>query len=307
MADQIPLDSDNRAEHTPNGIHEVCPDLAYKRLTLVNVLFYGLPGSSDWVLIDAGIPLSAGAIMTAAERRFGSQARPRAIVLTHGHFDHVGSLEALAEVWDVPIFAHSLERPYLDGSAAYPPPDPTVGGGMMAALSPLYPSAPVNVSRWLRTLPQDGRVPEMPGWRWIHTPGHTPGHVSLFREADRCLIAGDAFITTRQESAYAVLTQAPEMHGPPMYFTQDWEAAHRSVAKLAALDPEIMVTGHGRAMAGPDSRAALRDLAEQFPEVAIPERGRYVRNPPHPYVPGGAKAPLPGPPHSTDGSAYRAP
>ena len=41
----------------------------------------------------------------------------------------------------------------------------------------------------------------MPGWRWVHTPGHTAGHVSLFRDADRTLIAGDAFVTTKQESA----------------------------------------------------------------------------------------------------------
>jgi glyoxylase-like metal-dependent hydrolase (beta-lactamase superfamily II) len=71
----------------------------------------------------------------------------------------------------------------------------------MARLSPLYPRGPVNVSGRLRALPADGSVPGMPGWRWVHTPGHTPGHVSLWRESDRTILAGDAFITTRQESA----------------------------------------------------------------------------------------------------------
>src|SRR3712207_5148441 len=96
----------------------------------------------------------------------------------------------------------------------------------MARLSPLYPRAPVNVSRWLRPLPADGSIPEMPGWQWLHTPGHTPGHISLWREADRTIVAGDAFITTRQESAYAVAAQSPEMRGPPQ-FTRDGRIPER--------------------------------------------------------------------------------
>ena len=82
-------------------------------------------------------------------------------------------------------------------------------------------------------------------------PGHTPGHISLWRERDRTIIAGDAFITTNQESAYAVAVQAEEMHGPPKYFTPDWSAAKSSVQRLAALEPDVVVTGHGRAMRGP--------------------------------------------------------
>ena len=81
---------------------------------------------------------------------------------------------------------------------------------------------------------------------------------------------GDAFITTRQESAYAALTQAPEMHGPPMYFTPDWESARRSVQMLASLAPELVVTGHGEAMSGPEMRKALEELAARFDEVAVP-------------------------------------
>ena len=90
------------------------------------------------------------------------------------------------------------------------------------------------------------------------------------------LIAGDAFITTRQESAYAALTQEPEMHGPPAYFTPDWVSARESVVKLAALEPELVVTGHGRAMRGPAMREALHTLARDFDRVAVPEHGRYV-------------------------------
>jgi glyoxylase-like metal-dependent hydrolase (beta-lactamase superfamily II) len=199
--------------------------------------------------------------------------------MTHGHFDHVGALRDLAEHWDVPIYAHELELPYLDGRSSYPPPDPTVGGGLMATLSPLYPRGPIDVRPWLRPLPADGSVPGMPGFRWIHTPGHSPGHVSFWRDADRTLIVGDAFVTTAQESVYGVLTQEPELHGPPMYYTPDWGSAQQSVERLAALEPALIVPGHGRALRGPEMIQALETLARDFGIIAVPSQGRYVNEP----------------------------
>ncbi|HUR60732.1 MAG TPA: MBL fold metallo-hydrolase [Opitutaceae bacterium] len=140
----------------------------------------------------------------------------------------------------------------------------------MTRLSPLFPRSPINLGSRLESLPASGEIPVLPGWRWIHTPGHTPGHVSLWRESDRTLLAGDAFITTRQESAYAAMTEKPEMHGPPRYFTPDWDAARESVRRLAALEPELVLTGHGRAMQGPEMRDALHTLARDFDRIARP-------------------------------------
>lgn len=272
---------------------EIAPDLAYRRLALVNVVFCGVreAGDRNWVLVDAGLHGTAGLIRRAAAARFGRHARPAAILMTHGHFYHVGALQELAAEWDAPVYAHPLELPYLRGEASYPPGDSMVGGGAMAALGRLYPRGPVDVGNRLYALPEDGRVPGLPGWRWLHTPGHSAGHVAFWREADATLIAGDAFVTTKQESAYSVAVQKAELHGPPAYFTTDWVAAGASVRRLAELEPELVVTGHGRAMHGPEMLAALHELAEHFEEIAVPQRGRYRRHP--------ARA--------VDGSAYRAP
>ena len=285
MAQQVPLSSSAQAEKPTfdaardDGTNEVVPDLAYMRLSIVNVAFIGMPSTgANWVLVDAGFPGTTSQLLGAVEKRFGG-APPLCIVLTHGHFDHVGCLEELANRWQVPIYAHELEHPYLDGSSSYPPPDPKVGGGLMSALAGLYPTAPINVNRWLHKLPTDGTIPELPEWRWIHTPGHTPGHVSLFRPVEKTLLAGDAFITTTQESAFAVLLQTTEMHGPPMYYTMDWVSARDSVRKLARLDPEFVITGHGRAMRGAEMRDALNTLARDFDRVAVPKQGTYVTEP----------------------------
>lgn len=256
---------------------EVSDGVCRVRTLMVNV-FIVRTGTS-WVLVDAGLRGYHRTITTAAAEYVRSNAAPDAIVLTHGHFDHVGSIEALLEQWDVPVYAHRLERPYLTGESPYPPPDPLVGRGSMAVLSRLYPRGPIDISRNLRILPEDGPSAVMPGWKVVFTPGHSAGHVSLFRESDRTLIAGDAVVTTKQESLSAVIAQRAEMHGPPAYYTQDWQAAAASARKLAALEPEVLATGHGVSMRGAPMRQALHYLADHFEEVEVPEYGRYAKEP----------------------------
>ena len=268
-------------EITGNRAVELTHDLAYHKTRIVNVFLYGAANAGDrgWVLIDAGVPGSANAIRQAAASRFGEGARPACIILTHGHFDHVGALRELAEEWRVPVYAHELELPYITGKSSYPPPDSTVGGGAMAGVAWAYPRGPIDIGDRARPLPDDQSVPHMPGWRWIATPGHTAGHVSFFRDRDAVLIAGDAFVTTKQESVFAVATQRPEIHGPPMYYTQDWEEAEKSVRRLAFLEPHLAATGHGVPLRGAAMRERLHILAQHFRDDAVPTRGRYVDNP----------------------------
>ena len=124
--------------------------------------------------------------------------------------------------------------------------------------------------------PADGSIPDLADWRWIHTPGHTDGHVSFFREHDHTLIVGDAFCTTDQQSAVAIAEQRPELRGPPAYYTSDWDAAKHSVETLAKLRPMVIAPGHGLPMAGTDVAEKVLRLARDFDRVARPEQGRYV-------------------------------
>jgi glyoxylase-like metal-dependent hydrolase (beta-lactamase superfamily II) len=256
---------------------ELCAPNVHRLLTMMVNVYFVSDEAGGWTLVDAGLPGYKKAIRAAAEALFGDTA-PSAIVLTHGHFDHVGTLPALAREWGVPVYAHPLEMPYLTGRSSYAPPDPAVGGGLWPWLSPLFPRAPINLGSNVHMLPADGGVPTMPGWKWIHTPGHTAGHVSLFREQDRTLLAGDAFVTTRQESISNVLMQRELVWRPPAYYTVDWEAARRSVERLAALEPEVAATGHGNPLRGAEMRHDLHHLARCFDDV-VPSRGRYVHKP----------------------------
>jgi len=255
---------------------EVLPDLYAHTIQIVNICFVGNPEHKEFVLVDAGMPGSAEEIISVTENRFGANCSPKAIILTHGHFDHVGAIVELIKYWNIPVYAHKVELPFLTGKKSYPEPDPTVEGGMVAKMSPLFPNEPVQLGDHVQALPDNGSVPHMPGFRWIHTPGHTEGHVSFFREEDRVLIVGDAFVTVKQEYLYKVLTQELEISGPPRYLTTDWQAAKESVISLEALKPSVAVTGHGLPMTGELLANNLKQLVQNFEEIAVPDYGKYL-------------------------------
>lgn len=254
-------------------ITRIAPDVGWLPISFVNVYFIGQPGGT-WTLVDSGLPGRAGQIIEAAEARFGSGARPEAIVLTHGHFDHAGSALALAQHWHVPVYVHPLERPYLEGESDYPPPDPTVGGAM-AFLSRFMPFRARDLRPSLREL-SPGSVPGAAGWEWIATPGHSPGHVSLFRSSDRVLLAGDAFATVNMDSWTGLIsgTRALARAGTP--FNTDWDATYQSLRALVELRPNVAACGHGTPRSEPDLPNRLTRFLQRF---RAPRHGRYVRQP----------------------------
>lgn len=260
------------AEDQVVPLEAIAPGLHGLKIAFVNV-FGVMQDDGSWALVDAAIPFSASRIRAWADETFGRA--PNAIILTHGHFDHVSAAKDLADEWDVPIYAHPLEFPYLTGQKEYPPPNWAAGGGAMPLLSPMFPRGPIDLGGRLRPLPDEGEpsiLPELPGWRLLHTPGHTPGHVSFFREADRVLLVGDAFCTTKPESFFeASVLQHAELHGPPAYFTSDWNAAMDSVQKLAQLEPATVAPGHGKPLQGANVAMSLRELAVRFREIAVPD------------------------------------
>lgn len=256
---------------------QVLPDLFSYTNQIVNLCCVGNPeGEEGWVLVDTGMPESANRIIEMVEEHFGENSKPKAIILTHGHFDHVGAAVDIVAKWGVQVYAHEAELPYVTGKLSYPEPDGSVEGGLVAKMSPLFPNEPINLGNHVEPLPSDGTIPHMNGWKWIHTPGHSPGHVSLFRENDRALIVGDAFVTVKQESLYKVMTQDLEFSGPPRYLTTDWDAAKASVEKLHALQPTVAVTGHGQPVSGQLLSEGLDRLVREFDQIAIPDYGRFV-------------------------------
>jgi glyoxylase-like metal-dependent hydrolase (beta-lactamase superfamily II) len=252
---------------------EIAADLAYLRTSIANVYFAG--NRHAWVLMDTGVPGYADRIRKAAEERFGAESRPKSIVLTHGHFDHAAGALELARHWNVPVYAHPLEFPYLTGQSAYPQKDPTVGGAM-GFLSRFFPSRTVNISEVLQDLPATGEVPGLEGWMSIFTPGHAPGHIAFWRELDGTLVGGDAVATADLDSWYGLLTQRKKISRPGSPFTYDWEKARRSVAALAKLRPRVLACGHGEPMTGDSVAGELEQFAREF---APPKQGRYVAGP----------------------------
>jgi len=254
-------------------ITRIAPDVGWLPISFANVYFIGRPGGK-WIVVDSGLPGRAREIMEAAEARFGAGSRPEAIVLTHGHTDHVGSALALAKGWDVSVYAHRLEMPYLTGKSPYPPADPTVGGAI-AFLSRFLPKPSHDLSEHLRQL-QPGQVPGAPDWKWIATPGHSPGHISLSRPSDRVILAGDALATMNMDSWSGLFTGRQRLARAGAPFTMDWEATRSSLHELANLRPNVIGCGHGIPMYDVELPERLEAFAQRF---RAPRHGRYVQRP----------------------------
>jgi glyoxylase-like metal-dependent hydrolase (beta-lactamase superfamily II) len=188
-------------------------------------------------IIDTGTPGNGGKILAAVKKLGYSPKDVQRIIITHADVDHVGSLKELKRTTGAPVACHTVERHLLEHPEERKPAANLLG----YIVRPLY--AVVRRLPAFRVAPVvpdelyvDGeRLPE--GFVIVHTPGHTPGHISLLHPEKRLLIAGDA-----------LHRRSGVLSAPPAIFTPDMENAHRSIWKLwkkYGAEFDAMVFGHG--------------------------------------------------------------
>jgi len=181
------------------------------------------------VLVDAGTERQGDAVV---EELQAAGVTPAFVLLTHADFDHSGGADAVRAATNAPVVAPSAERPLLIGETRRRLLVRLMIRSVNRGRSPRMPT----VDRWI----EDGEV--VAGLEAVATPGHTPGHTCY--RLGTTLIAGDALIT------------GETFREPVAMFNVDGEQARRSIERLAALDLDLAVSGHGQ-----PSRNATAKLA----------------------------------------------
>jgi glyoxylase-like metal-dependent hydrolase (beta-lactamase superfamily II) len=173
-----------------------------------------------------------------ARRRLLRQLEGRAVrlvALTHCHPDHQGSAEALCRHFDVPLACHEADMPAVEGRRPMLP-----DNRLLRLARRLWAGPPCSVGRLLEA----GDI--VAGFRVVHAPGHTPGHVLFFREADGVCIAGDLLANIH------FLTGRAGLREPPTLFSADAAMNRRSVQLLCDLKPRVVCFGHGPPLRTPE-------------------------------------------------------
>jgi glyoxylase-like metal-dependent hydrolase (beta-lactamase superfamily II) len=154
------------------------------------------------------------------------------VALTHVHPDHQGCAKSVCEARDVPLACHSGDVDAMEGRA------PVASGDalILRIYDRLWTGPPHKVDRVLN------EGDEVAGFRVVHAPGHAPGEVIFFRDSDRVAICGDVV----RNMSY--LTGLPGVRQPPDEMTYDPALNRRSIHKLAALEPSLILPGHGPAI-----------------------------------------------------------
>jgi glyoxylase-like metal-dependent hydrolase (beta-lactamase superfamily II) len=169
------------------------------------------------------------------------------VALTHVHGDHNGVAKDVCDARGIPLVVHADDVEVMERGG--PTEAELAGMGRWARFvwrswgGPAYP-----VDRVL----EDGD--EVAGFRVVHAPGHSRGEVIFFRESDRVAICGDVI----RNLSYATLR--PKLQEPPEQFNWDTAENRRSIRKLAALEPSLILPGHGGAVRDMDEFQDFVDL-----------------------------------------------
>jgi glyoxylase-like metal-dependent hydrolase (beta-lactamase superfamily II) len=200
-------------------------------------------------LVDTGLPGQTNAIAAALVEAGLQVADLKRIILTHQDIDHVGTLHDLVQASGARVLAHEVEVPTIDGTM--PPrfarPELLAQRPEMRAMAERFQPTPVD-----EPLQDGARLDLAGGVRVVFTPGHTPGHMCLYLERSKTLIAGDA-----------LTSNDGQLMGPNQGATQDMPTASQSVRKLAELDVQTIVCYHGGVVAE-DANGQLRRVAQEL-------------------------------------------
>ena len=211
---------------------------------------YVLDAAERWTMIDSGVAGDVEQIVGQLDSAGYDLANLQAIVLTHAHSDHAGSVAELCRRSGAPVLAHRAEVPYIKQteSLAYPSRLRRMLSWLFERISPTPPCQ-------VETPLQDGAmVDALGGLQVIHVPGHTPGSIALYQMERQILFCGDAIFHYGSSSGQGRIGL------PPRIFSVDPDQAEASARKLAGLPVEVACFGHGAPIlegAGQQLRQAL--------------------------------------------------
>jgi glyoxylase-like metal-dependent hydrolase (beta-lactamase superfamily II) len=217
---------------------------------------FGPSGSNVFLLVDDGLTLvdtglrGRSANILNQVKRLGYKPSDIAyIILTHHHSDHAGSLAKLKNVTGAKVMAHHVDAPYIDGTLPHPGPvRPKWLSKMLSPFGRMWATVPVEVDKLLN----DGdELPLLGGIKILHTPGHTPGSISLFIPQEKLVIVGD------------LLSHRLRLRLPSRLFTVDMEQELDSIKRLAGLDFDTIAFGHGRPILR-EARDAVTGFAQKL-------------------------------------------
>jgi glyoxylase-like metal-dependent hydrolase (beta-lactamase superfamily II) len=184
-------------------------------------------------LIDTGLPKNTQRISSyLRDAMHKDPGDITTIILTHYHIDHSGNVAAIKALSKVQVAIHEDDADYLAKRKAMPVPW-NVRGILIRLMGLVMRQKPIEPDVLLK----DGE--RVAGLTVIHIPGHTPGSIALLDPASKVLFVGD---TLRYDGN--------KIEGPPPQFTPDMKSAERSIRKIAALDFDILLSGHGVPLMG---------------------------------------------------------
>lgn len=193
----------------------------------VNANVFLVADGKELTVIDTGMPRNASKILDYV-REIGHQPSDISrILLTHCHMDHVGSAYDLKKLTNAKVAIHEEDAEYVAGTKSYLGPKGVIGI-LFKAASPFFKFKSVQPDIMLK---ENDKVGEL---TVIHTPGHTPGSISLYDSEREVLFVGDAVRFTDGRIV-----------GPPKRFTPDMKKAVHSIGKISQLEFDVMLSGHG--------------------------------------------------------------